>query len=138
MTAPKKPITSIYVSHKESAIIFKYQYLCNNHVSLLKYSLITTCVQQFAEKMAVEKRLAFSIVQFLRDQTHCGALNSDEQESLEGKSDKLTCYSEYFPESHTHTKKVIFTANLLQSQSNVWRPPLGSTPVTATWLCHNL
>uniref|UniRef100_A0A8D3AK17 Small glutamine-rich tetratricopeptide repeat-containing protein beta n=1 Tax=Scophthalmus maximus TaxID=52904 RepID=A0A8D3AK17_SCOMX len=34
-------------------------------------------------KMAVEKRLAFSIVQFLRDQTHCGALNSDEQESLE-------------------------------------------------------
>uniref|UniRef100_A0A667Z5T6 Small glutamine-rich tetratricopeptide repeat-containing protein beta n=1 Tax=Myripristis murdjan TaxID=586833 RepID=A0A667Z5T6_9TELE len=33
--------------------------------------------------MAVEKRLAFSIVQFLRDQTHCGALNSDEQESLE-------------------------------------------------------
>lgn len=36
------------------------------------------------EKMAVEKRLAFSIVQFLRDQTHGGALNSDEQESLEG------------------------------------------------------
>jgi hypothetical protein len=36
--------------------------------------------------MAVEKRLAFSIVQFLRDQTHCGALNSDEQESLEGRS----------------------------------------------------
>ncbi|KAM9518195.1 small glutamine-rich tetratricopeptide repeat-containing protein beta-like isoform 1-T2 [Salvelinus alpinus] len=33
--------------------------------------------------MAVEKRLAFSIVQFLRDQTHCVALNSDEQESLE-------------------------------------------------------
>ncbi|XP_045063997.1 small glutamine-rich tetratricopeptide repeat-containing protein beta-like isoform X3 [Coregonus clupeaformis] len=33
--------------------------------------------------MAVEKRLAFSIVQFLRDQMHCGALNSDEQESLE-------------------------------------------------------
>ncbi|KAK1883693.1 Small glutamine-rich tetratricopeptide repeat-containing protein beta [Dissostichus eleginoides] len=33
--------------------------------------------------MAVEKRLAFSIVQFLRDQTHQGALNSDEQESLE-------------------------------------------------------
>ncbi|KAJ7988503.1 hypothetical protein DPEC_G00324230 [Dallia pectoralis] len=33
--------------------------------------------------MAVEKRLAFSIVQFLRDQTNCGALNSDEQESLE-------------------------------------------------------
>uniref|UniRef100_A0A3P8RU22 Small glutamine-rich tetratricopeptide repeat-containing protein beta n=1 Tax=Amphiprion percula TaxID=161767 RepID=A0A3P8RU22_AMPPE len=33
--------------------------------------------------MAVEKRLAFSIVQFLRDQTHCGSLNSDEQESLE-------------------------------------------------------
>uniref|UniRef100_A0A8C2ZNH5 Small glutamine-rich tetratricopeptide repeat-containing protein beta n=1 Tax=Cyclopterus lumpus TaxID=8103 RepID=A0A8C2ZNH5_CYCLU len=33
--------------------------------------------------MAVEKRLAFSIVQFLRDQTHRGALNSDEQESLE-------------------------------------------------------
>lgn len=40
----------------------------------------------FAAKMAVEKRLAFSIVQFLRDQTHCGALNSDEQESLEGRS----------------------------------------------------
>lgn len=36
--------------------------------------------------MAVEKRLAFSIVQFLRDQTHGGALNSDEQESLEGGS----------------------------------------------------
>uniref|UniRef100_A0A3B1K354 Small glutamine-rich tetratricopeptide repeat-containing protein beta n=1 Tax=Astyanax mexicanus TaxID=7994 RepID=A0A3B1K354_ASTMX len=33
--------------------------------------------------MAVEKRLAYSIVQFLRDQTHCGSLNSDEQESLE-------------------------------------------------------
>uniref|UniRef100_A0A3Q1I152 Small glutamine-rich tetratricopeptide repeat-containing protein beta n=1 Tax=Anabas testudineus TaxID=64144 RepID=A0A3Q1I152_ANATE len=33
--------------------------------------------------MAVEKRLAYSIVQFLRDQTHGGALNSDEQESLE-------------------------------------------------------
>lgn len=39
--------------------------------------------------MAVEKRLAFSIVQFLRDQTHCGALNSDEQESLEGRSATL-------------------------------------------------
>ncbi|KAK2818704.1 hypothetical protein Q5P01_024265 [Channa striata] len=37
----------------------------------------------FQVKMAVEKRLAYSIVQFLRDQTHCGALNSDEQESLE-------------------------------------------------------
>ncbi|XDV53826.1 hypothetical protein PO909_022238, partial [Leuciscus waleckii] len=35
------------------------------------------------DKMAVEKRLAYSIVQFLRDQTHCGSLNSDEQESLE-------------------------------------------------------
>ncbi|KAG7323000.1 hypothetical protein KOW79_014346 [Hemibagrus wyckioides] len=33
--------------------------------------------------MAVEKRLAYSIVQFLRDQTHSGSLNSDEQESLE-------------------------------------------------------
>uniref|UniRef100_A0A3B3VNL8 Small glutamine-rich tetratricopeptide repeat-containing protein beta n=1 Tax=Poecilia latipinna TaxID=48699 RepID=A0A3B3VNL8_9TELE len=33
--------------------------------------------------MAVEKRLAFAIVQFLRDQTHRSALNSDEQESLE-------------------------------------------------------
>uniref|UniRef100_A0A3Q3DJ89 Small glutamine-rich tetratricopeptide repeat-containing protein beta n=1 Tax=Hippocampus comes TaxID=109280 RepID=A0A3Q3DJ89_HIPCM len=33
--------------------------------------------------MAVEKRLAFSIIQFLRDQTHGGTLNSDEQESLE-------------------------------------------------------
>ncbi|XP_056322126.1 small glutamine-rich tetratricopeptide repeat-containing protein beta isoform X2 [Danio aesculapii] len=33
--------------------------------------------------MAVEKRLAYSMVQFLRDQTHCGSLNSDEQESLE-------------------------------------------------------
>uniref|UniRef100_A0A3P9IG28 Small glutamine-rich tetratricopeptide repeat-containing protein beta n=1 Tax=Oryzias latipes TaxID=8090 RepID=A0A3P9IG28_ORYLA len=33
--------------------------------------------------MAVEKRLALAVVQFLRDQTHCGALNSDEQESLE-------------------------------------------------------
>uniref|UniRef100_H3D7G4 Small glutamine-rich tetratricopeptide repeat-containing protein beta n=1 Tax=Tetraodon nigroviridis TaxID=99883 RepID=H3D7G4_TETNG len=33
--------------------------------------------------MAVEKRLAFSVVQFLRDQIHCAALNSDEQESLE-------------------------------------------------------
>uniref|UniRef100_A0A674MQ21 Small glutamine-rich tetratricopeptide repeat-containing protein beta n=1 Tax=Takifugu rubripes TaxID=31033 RepID=A0A674MQ21_TAKRU len=35
------------------------------------------------KKMAVEKRLAFSVVQFLRDQIHCAALNSDEQESLE-------------------------------------------------------
>uniref|UniRef100_W5MX39 Small glutamine-rich tetratricopeptide repeat-containing protein beta n=1 Tax=Lepisosteus oculatus TaxID=7918 RepID=W5MX39_LEPOC len=33
--------------------------------------------------MSVEKRLAFSIVQFLRDQTHSDTLNSDEQESLE-------------------------------------------------------
>uniref|UniRef100_A0AAV2ITN9 Small glutamine-rich tetratricopeptide repeat-containing protein beta n=1 Tax=Knipowitschia caucasica TaxID=637954 RepID=A0AAV2ITN9_KNICA len=33
--------------------------------------------------MAVEKRLAYSIVQFLRDQTNSGTLNSDEQESLE-------------------------------------------------------
>lgn len=40
--------------------------------------------------MAVEKRLAFSIVQFLRDQTHGGSLNSDEQESLEGGSAALT------------------------------------------------
>lgn len=38
------------------------------------------------DKMAVEKRLAYSIVQFLRDQTHCGSLNSDEQESLDGRS----------------------------------------------------
>uniref|UniRef100_A0A3B5M9R7 Uncharacterized protein n=1 Tax=Xiphophorus couchianus TaxID=32473 RepID=A0A3B5M9R7_9TELE len=36
--------------------------------------------------MAVEKRLGFAIVQFLRDQTHRSALNSDEQESLEGRS----------------------------------------------------
>ncbi|XP_056322127.1 small glutamine-rich tetratricopeptide repeat-containing protein beta isoform X3 [Danio aesculapii] len=36
--------------------------------------------------MAVEKRLAYSMVQFLRDQTHCGSLNSDEQESLEGNN----------------------------------------------------
>ena len=34
--------------------------------------------------MATEKRLAFSIVQFLRDHAHCGSLNSDEQESIEG------------------------------------------------------
>lgn len=34
--------------------------------------------------MAVEKRLAYAIVHFLRDQTHSGALNADEQESLEG------------------------------------------------------
>ncbi|KAI5620113.1 small glutamine-rich tetratricopeptide repeat-containing protein beta, partial [Silurus asotus] len=33
--------------------------------------------------MAVEKRLAYSIVQFLRDQIHSGSRNSDEQESLE-------------------------------------------------------
>ncbi|KAG7260142.1 hypothetical protein CRUP_025399 [Coryphaenoides rupestris] len=33
--------------------------------------------------MATEKRLAFSIVQFLRDQAQGGRLNSDEQESLE-------------------------------------------------------
>ncbi|KAM6986103.1 small glutamine-rich tetratricopeptide repeat-containing protein beta [Aplochiton taeniatus] len=33
--------------------------------------------------MAVEKRLAFSIVQFLRDRAHCGALCCAEQESLE-------------------------------------------------------
>ncbi|KAM8871836.1 small glutamine-rich tetratricopeptide repeat-containing protein beta [Synchiropus picturatus] len=33
--------------------------------------------------MSVEKRLAFSIIQFLRDQSHSGALNSDELESLE-------------------------------------------------------
>ncbi|MBN3308140.1 small glutamine-rich tetratricopeptide repeat-containing protein beta [Amia ocellicauda] len=33
--------------------------------------------------MSVEKRLAFSIVQFLRDQTQSDTLNSDEQESLE-------------------------------------------------------
>lgn len=39
--------------------------------------------------MAVEKRLAYSIVQFLRDQTHSGALNSDEQESLEGNVQSL-------------------------------------------------
>ncbi|XP_039614602.1 small glutamine-rich tetratricopeptide repeat-containing protein beta isoform X1 [Polypterus senegalus] len=33
--------------------------------------------------MSVEKRLAFSIVQFLRDQTRSEALNSDEHESLD-------------------------------------------------------
>ncbi|KAF5886331.1 small glutamine-rich tetratricopeptide repeat-containing protein beta, partial [Clarias magur] len=33
--------------------------------------------------MAVEKRLAYSIVQFLRDQTRSGTLSSDQQESLE-------------------------------------------------------
>lgn len=43
-------------------------------------------VSRFKKKMAVEKRLAFSVVQFLRDQIHCAALNSDEQESLEGGS----------------------------------------------------
>ncbi|KAK1174328.1 small glutamine-rich tetratricopeptide repeat-containing protein beta-like isoform X1 [Acipenser oxyrinchus oxyrinchus] len=36
-----------------------------------------------AYSMSVEKRLAFSIVQFLRDQTQSETLNSDEQESLE-------------------------------------------------------
>ncbi|KAF4082738.1 hypothetical protein AMELA_G00154940 [Ameiurus melas] len=36
-----------------------------------------------SDSMAVEKRLAYSIVQFLRDQTRSGSLNSDEQESLE-------------------------------------------------------
>lgn len=43
-------------------------------------------VCSFPVTMAVEKRLAFSVVQFLRDQIHCAALNSDEQESLEGGS----------------------------------------------------
>lgn len=33
--------------------------------------------------MSVEKRLAYSIMHFLRDQTNSGTLNSDEQESLE-------------------------------------------------------
>lgn len=58
-----------------------------------------SCAQQFAEKMAMEKRLAFSIVQFLRDQTHCGALNSDEQESLEGRSTRCLiskCFWKYY------------------------------------------
>ena len=49
------------------------------------YFLCVCLCSSFEVKMAVEKRLAFSIVQFLRDQTHCGALNSDEQESLEGR-----------------------------------------------------
>lgn len=47
--------------------------------------------------MAVEKRLAFSVVQFLRDQIHCAALNSDEQESLEGGS------APPLPTLHTNT-----------------------------------
>lgn len=43
--------------------------------------------------MSVEKRLAFSIVQFLREQTHQGSLSSDEQESLEGMPASPLSYS---------------------------------------------
>lgn len=49
------------------------------------------------DTMAVEKRLAYSIVQFLRDQTHCGSLNSDEQESLEGGSP--SCLKHYMSQA---------------------------------------
>ncbi|XP_051541593.1 small glutamine-rich tetratricopeptide repeat-containing protein beta-like isoform X2 [Myxocyprinus asiaticus] len=45
--------------------------------------LLGTFFRFLPDKMAVEKRLAYSIVQFLRDQTNCGSLNSGEQESLE-------------------------------------------------------
>ncbi|XP_053097084.1 small glutamine-rich tetratricopeptide repeat-containing protein beta isoform X2 [Pangasianodon hypophthalmus] len=45
--------------------------------------LRVSCSRVLSDSMAVEKRLAYSIVQFLRDQTHSGSLNSDEQESLE-------------------------------------------------------
>ncbi|TRY92578.1 hypothetical protein DNTS_020495 [Danionella cerebrum] len=50
--------------------------------------------------MAAEKRLAYSIVQFLRDQTHSVSLNSDELESLEGnnhmKEENYSCAVECY------------------------------------------
>ncbi|KAI2660064.1 Small glutamine-rich tetratricopeptide repeat-containing protein beta [Labeo rohita] len=65
------------------------RFSCNVLPDLIKKDLFQQSVfnksfpRFLPDKMAVEKRLAYSIVQFLRDQTHCGSLNSDEQESLE-------------------------------------------------------
>lgn len=95
-------------------------------------------VCSFPVTMAVEKRLAFSVVQFLRDQIHCAALNSDEQESLEGGSlpaistlqtEHLLMFSLALPST---------TPCRHQWRYSVWRRPLRSVPATAISLRRSL
>ncbi|KAK9967988.1 hypothetical protein ABG768_002342 [Culter alburnus] len=62
---------------------YHHQSHASVHDAVAEASAAGTFSRFLPDKMAVEKRLAYSIVQFLRDQTHCGSLNSDEQESLE-------------------------------------------------------
>ncbi|XP_056444124.1 small glutamine-rich tetratricopeptide repeat-containing protein beta [Gadus chalcogrammus] len=71
--------------------------------------------------MATEKRLAFSIVQFLRDHAHCGSLNSDEQESIEVA---IQCLETTFKVSSTdchlavpQTLPEIFKSSLLKNDN---------------------
>lgn len=117
------------------------------------------------KKMAVEKRLAFSIVQFLRDQTHGGALNSDEQESLEGGSAMLTegslsltrlggvffsfgnnlaCCACALLHRLSHAQSwpskstMWFLSLTMQLPYSVWRQPLKSVPATAILPCLSL
>ncbi|XP_056290076.1 small glutamine-rich tetratricopeptide repeat-containing protein beta [Pseudoliparis swirei] len=81
--------------------------------------------------MAVERRLAFSIVQFLRDQTHRGALNSDEQESLEVAIQCLeTTFRISSSERHlavTRPLAAIFTSSLL-TNDNLSAPESSPSP----------
>uniref|UniRef100_G3PTM0 Small glutamine rich tetratricopeptide repeat co-chaperone beta n=1 Tax=Gasterosteus aculeatus aculeatus TaxID=481459 RepID=G3PTM0_GASAC len=81
--------------------------------------------------MAVEKRLAFSIVQFLRDQTHCGALNSDEQESLDVAIQCLeTTFKISSSDSHLAVPQPladIFLNSLLKND-NISKPETSPSP----------
>ncbi|XP_069556995.1 small glutamine-rich tetratricopeptide repeat-containing protein beta isoform X1 [Brachyistius frenatus] len=82
--------------------------------------------------MAVEKRLAFSIVQFLRDQTHCGALNSDEQESLEVAIQCLeTTFKISSGDCHLAVPQPlteIFLNSLLKNDNNLTVPETSPSP----------
>lgn len=95
-------------------------------------------VSRSKKKMAVEKRLAFSVVQFLRDQIHCAALNSDEQESLEGGSaPPASILHSYLNTSATVVCLFVSLPSSAppcrhQWRYSVWRRPLRSVPATAT------
>ncbi|KAM8828607.1 small glutamine-rich tetratricopeptide repeat-containing protein beta isoform 1-T4 [Spinachia spinachia] len=81
--------------------------------------------------MAVEKRLAFSIVQFLRDQTHCGALNSDEQESLDVAIQCLeTTFKISSSDSHLAVPQPLtdIFLNCLLKNDNITQPETSPSP----------
>ncbi|MGH0162245.1 UNVERIFIED_CONTAM: hypothetical protein FKN15_047680 [Acipenser sinensis] len=75
--------------------------------------------------MSVEKRLAFSIVQFLRDQTQSETLNSDEHESLEEAATYFKKALVLDPENDTYKSNLKMAEQKLKEASSPTGTGLG-------------